>query len=206
MVGLGYPMTATSSQTERLRQLIVATGAYNSDPEPIFPLASGARSMYYIDFKKADSHAEVRKLVGELILEKVGSTPIDAVGGLVLGACSIADAVSDAFDRNGKDIPSFKVRKDPKLHGLRKSIEGDVNAGDRVLIVDDVVTRGQSTIKAIRTSQKKGLKVVKVIAVIDREEEDGANSIRAYGVSFESLITLGDLIATEAGSKVRLAR
>ena len=78
--------------------------------------------------------------------------------------------------------------------------------GDRVLIVDDVVTSGQSTCDAIRKSRYEGLDVVKVIAVIDREEEDGANNIRECGVSFESLITLRNLIAPEVSSKVRLAR
>ena len=113
-------MTTTSPQTERLRQLIVEM-AFNSNPTPKYPLASGALSKYYIDCKKVVSHAEGRKLVGDLMIEKIGSTPIDAVGGLELGAIPIAVAVSDSFARNGKDVPWFTVRKYRKESWSRKN-------------------------------------------------------------------------------------
>jgi len=168
---------------EELLQILIKTKAFKSSPTSIFPLASGEMSPFYIDCKVGLSHQEARRIVGEMILDLVHG-PIDAVGGLLIGAYPIAIAVSDA---------AYRRRKEPKSHGLKKLIEGDVSKGDRVLIVDDVITSGKSTIEAIRKSREEGLIVAQAIAIVDREEQEGSKKIQNEGVRFAALCTLLDL-------------
>jgi len=183
-----------SSRIERLLEIVIDT-SFHASAEAIYPLASGALSKYYIDCKIALSYAEAREIIGDLILEQVGSSHIDAVGGLALGAYPIALAVSDAFyRRNRQTVRAFVVRKEPKPHGLKKHIEGDVREGDDVLIVDDVITSGKSTVDAIVKSREERLNVVKAIALIDRQENNGAANIERCGVPFNALLTLQNLI------------
>ena len=178
---------------EELLQILIKTKAFKSSPTSIFPLASGEMSPFYIDCKVGLSHQEARRIVGEMILDLVHG-PIDAVGGLLIGAYPIAIAVSDAaYRRSGQDLRAFAVRKEPKSHGLKKLIEGDVSKGDRVLIVDDVITSGTSTIEAIRKSREEGLIVAQAIAIVDREEQEGSKKIQNEGVRFAALCTLLDL-------------
>lgn len=186
--------TTMPSKVERLLQIIVET-SFHVSAEAVYPLASGALSKYYIDCKLALSHPEVRELVGDLILEQVSSETLDAVGGLALGAYPIAVAVSDAlYRRSGKTIRAFVVRKEAKAHGLKKHIEGHVAEGDRVLIVDDVITSGKSTMDAIIRSREEGLNVVRAIALIDRQELGGANRIRESRIPLTTLFTLQNLV------------
>ncbi len=178
---------------EELLQILIKTKAFKSSPTPIFRLASGEMSSFYVDCRVGLSHPEVRRIVGEMILDLV-RTPVEAVGGLLIGAYPIAIAVSDAaYKRDGKSIRAFAVRKEPKAHGLGKLIEGDVAKGDHVLIVDDVITSGKSTIEAIRKCREEGLKVSQAIAIIDREEQEGRKRIEDEGVRFDALCTLREL-------------
>jgi orotate phosphoribosyltransferase len=196
MIGKGEAVTAQQAyaKQEQLAKLFIDTRSFLWNAEPIYPLASGAMSDHYIDCKIALSHPDVRALIGEMIIDRLGSAAIDAVGGLALGAYPIAIAVSDAFYRKlGKTVRGFVVRKEPKPHGLKKHIEGDVKPGDRVLVVDDVITTGNSTIDAIMKCRAERLDVVKVIALIDRQERSGAQRIRDCGVTFEALLTFRDL-------------
>ncbi|MDX1440133.1 MAG: phosphoribosyltransferase family protein [Rubricoccaceae bacterium] len=111
-----------------------------------------------------------------------------------MGAIPIAIAVSDAAYRAGeRKLPAFVVRKERKGHGLKKTIEGMEPDGQRVLIVDDVVTSGKSTIEAIRRCREKGLKVESVVCLVDRDEMGGRKAIEDEGVVFSSLYTLLDL-------------
>jgi orotate phosphoribosyltransferase len=186
-----------------LLQIIVET-SFLVSAEPVYPLVSGSLSKYYIDCKIALSHPEVRELIGELILEQVLYTDLDAVGGLALGAYPIAVAVSDAFyRRNGKTIRAFVVRKEPKAHGLKKHIEGHVALGDRVLIVDDVITSGKSTMDAIVKSRDEGLNVIRAIALIDRQEMGGAKRIHDSRVPLNTLFTLQNLVDMQANLSQR---
>ena len=178
---------------EELLQILIKTKAFKSSSTPIFRLASGEMSPFYIDCKVGLSYPEARRIVGETILDLIEG-PIDAVGGLLIGAYPIAIAVSDAaYRRDGQSLRVFAVRKEPKQHGLGKLIEGDVSKGDRVLIVDDVITSGKSTIEAIKRSREEGLKVSQAIAIIDREEQEGSRRIENEGVKFAALCTLRDL-------------
>ncbi len=160
---------------------------------PTYPLASGLLSRFYIDCKISFSYAKIRTLIGELLYEKIQGVEANAIGGLALGAYPLAIAVSDVAFKYGRDLRAFVVRKEAKAHGLRKILEGDVQKGDRVVIVDDVITSGISTIEAICKSREAGLEVVKVIALIDRQEERGREKIQEQHVDFESIFTIQDL-------------
>jgi orotate phosphoribosyltransferase len=187
------PPTAMTSSRDRLKQMLVDTKSFVYRPEA-FSLASGAKSHYYVDCKIGLSFSRMRSLVGELILSRFDLASVDAVGGLIIGAYPIAIAVSDAYLRStGRELRAFVVRKEPKPHGRSKMIEGEVNKGDRILIVDDVITSGQSTIEAIQKCRGEGLVVVKAIGIVDRQEQEGRARIEAEGVPFESLCTLQEL-------------
>jgi len=184
----------TTPQQRRLIEMLRATSV-KIEAEPVFRLASGKLSRYYIDCKQALSDPEARALIGQIAATMIGGRNYDAIGGLELGAYPLAIAISDAVYReSGKNLGVFVVRKEPKTHGIKDLIAGNVTQGDRALIVDDVVTTAASTIKAIRGARQAGLVVTEAIALIDREEENGAANLAAEGVSFQSLFRLRDLI------------
>ena len=192
------PVSFEAEKAE-LVKLLIQTGAFHYSDEPTFKLASGQLSKFYVNCKCVFSYAEFRRLVGTWIyrLEEplVASGEIQAVGGLVYGACPIANAVSDAAHVDKKQLLSFIIRKEKKGHGLDRLVEGAVKPGMRVLIVDDVVTSGGSTIEAIDKAVAEGLKVVAAVAIVDRQEQNGAERIRAKNLPFTSLCTRDELIS-----------
>jgi len=182
------------SAKARLHEILRRT-SLQSREELVFRLASGKMSRHYVDCKQALSDPEARVLVARLILQRIGGRSFDAVGGMELGAYPIATSVSDAiFEATGAKVRAFVVRKEAKLHGIQGLIAGSVQPGDTALIVDDVVTSGSSTIKAITVARQVGLIVDRVIVLIDREEEDGRKNIEAQDVAFEALMTLSELL------------
>lgn len=182
-----------SATRERLLRLLVDTKSFKYSDTPVFPLVSGAMSRFYVDCRLGLSYPEMRAVVGDLMLD-LAQPPVDAVGGLLVGAFPIAIAVSDAAYRRGQPtLRVFVARKEPKSHGLKKLIEGDVREGDRVIIVDDVITSGKSTIEAIQKSRDAGLVVTQALAIIDRQEQDGRARIEAEGVRVDALCTMRQL-------------
>ena len=167
--------------------------AFFQNKEPVFTLSSGKQSPYYIDCKNVTYNASAMELVGTLFYQAVCKLPICAIGGLTLGADPIAYATAFLSNRMDKPLNAFVVRKESKTHGIKKWIEGGVKAGDRVAIVEDVLTTGKSTIKAIKRSQSDGLHVIKVIALVDREE-GGKENIEKEGLEVESIFTLRDFL------------
>ena len=190
--------------SERLIRILIETKAFQYSQTPIFTLASGAKSSFYVDCRAALSYPEAREIVGDLMLDRLGPGQVDAVGGLLIGAFPIAIALSDAaYRRKNPLLRVFVVRKEPKEHGLRKLIEGAVRPGERAVIVDDVITSGKSTIEAIRKSREFGLDVTRAIAILDREEQGGRQAVEAEGVRLDTLCTLRDLkqaVGAEAAS------
>lgn len=169
--------------------------SFHASLTPTYPLACGLMSRYYIDCKKGLSHPRVRELAGQALFERIQGVQVEAVGGLLIGAYPVAIALSDAAWRKGVDLRVFVIRKEPKGHGLKKYVEGDVQPGARVVIVDDVITSGASTVQAIEKSRDAELLVVKVLALVDREEAGGREAIEQLGVPFESLFTLSDFVS-----------
>ncbi|HXN30230.1 MAG TPA: orotate phosphoribosyltransferase [Polyangiaceae bacterium] len=154
---------------------LLATLSYDHTPGA-YVLASGKESDEYLDCKMALSHAEALPSLGRLFLSQIEPRVV-AVGGLTMGADPIAVSTAQA-SAGGRNLRWFSARKEPKKHGRRKLIEGDVSSGP-VAVVDDVVTTGGSTIDAIRKARADGLDVVQVIVLVDREEEGGLGRIRA---------------------------
>jgi len=176
---------------DRLREMIVEK-AYKESDAPTFKLASGKLSRYYINCRIVTLDPEGMILIGSLISDRIGDSAIDAIGGPALGAIPIVDAVAMISCQKGKVVKPFYVRERVKDHGIAKKIEGNVKKGDRVVIVDDVITTGGSTIRAIECARDEGLEVVKVIALVDREE-GGREAIKERVEDFESLLTMSNL-------------
>ena len=155
-----------------------------------FTLASGAKSDYYIDIKKASTNPEVLRLIARLMAQKMRDEGIEAdrIAGVVLGSVPLATAL--ALETG---IPYVMIRKEKKDHGTGKLIEGDLNAGDRVLVVEDVITTAGSSIKAIGTLREAEADVKYVISVIDREG-GGAENLAEAGVDFRPLVKASELV------------
>ena len=210
------PINIDNDRKALLQALIERSFKYNE--KPVFKLTSGKTSNYYINCKATTLNPSSMLLIGSLFYEKIRHLDVDAIGGLTHGADPIAFATamvsampegrgqkSEAGDqRSGlrsKPIQAFVIRKEAKSHGLMKVIEGNVSEGDKVVIVDDVVTTGGSTIQAIDRAREHKLEIVKVIALVDRQE-GGRENIEKKMVIFESLFTREELIDAYKNKKV----
>ena len=156
-------------------------------------LTSGRTSNYYIDAKMTTLDPEGASVTARLILEEIKSLEVDAIGGFTLGADPIVSAVAALSVDTERPLPAFIVRKEPKKHGERKMIEGPFQKGWRVVIVDDVVTTGGSTLKACQAVEEEGGKVVLTLALVDRLE-GGRENLENKGYKFLSLLTRKDLL------------
>lgn len=156
-----------------------------------FTLASGKKAKYYLDGKQVTLDAGGARLVGEGILDLLADDLPQAVGGMSIGADPIAAAIITMAGVRGLPLAGFMVRKEAKGHGTQRYIEGPVKAGDRVAIVEDVVTTGGSSLLAIERAEEFGLVVTRVIAIIDRLE-GGAKAFAQRGYDFQSLLTIED--------------
>lgn len=156
-----------------------------------FTLASGKKASYYLDGKQITLHSEGLRLVSEGLLEILADVQFDAIGGMSIGADPIIGGVLAVAGSQGRALQGFLVRKEAKGHGTGRYIEGPVQPGARVVIVDDVVTTGGSSIQAIERIQEFGGKVVAVVAVVDRKE-GGAANFKARDLSLRSLLSIED--------------
>ena len=158
-------------------------------------LASGKESDFYIDCRVVTLHPEGAYWVGKLFYERIqqASPKVGGVGGLTMGADPMVAVISLTSYLEGDPIPAFIIRKEPKKHGRGLWIEGIDNLpeGTAVAIVEDVVTTGSSTIQAIERAKEGGLVVVKVLALVDREE-GGRENIQKYGYDLDALFARRD--------------
>jgi orotate phosphoribosyltransferase len=157
-----------------------------------FILASGRESDIYVDMRKVTLNPKGAFLIGSLIFDLIKDRGIDAIGGLTMGADPIATAASLVAYEKGQAISAFLVRKEKKDHGMKNAVEGPVQPGQKVVIVDDVITTGGSTITAIENARAMGLEVVLVIAVFDRLEGGRAN-IEALVPEVRALLTRSEI-------------
>ena len=178
---------------KRLAEIIIEKSFKYRDNPP-FTLASGRTSNYYFNCKPSTLDPEGMNLIGELVFNMLASSDVTAAGGLTLGADPIANALSVISYQKGKPIKSFVVRKDVKEHGTRSAVEGDVHKGEKVVIIDDVITTGGSTITAIEKAREAGLVVERVITLIDREE-GGRENIQAYVGQVDSVLTRTEVMS-----------
>ncbi len=170
------------------------TRSFKFDPEKGFTLSSGQKSDVYIDVKKTVLSAEGMEGVGFTFFQEIKLEPIDGIGGMTLGADPIAYATALISTLNGKPLDVFIVRKEPKKHGTQQWIEGNLQPGAWVCIVEDVVTTGASTILAVQRAREYGFQVRRVLALVDREEGGKENIQNQAKVKFDALFTKTDLL------------
>jgi orotate phosphoribosyltransferase len=175
-------MSARDRLIEELRDHAVVVGDV--------VLTSGSTASYYVDAKRAVLRPDGFRALAELVAERARDWGATAVGGLTMGA----DAPACAALAGGADVKAFFIRKDVKGHGLQRRIEGPMlEAEDRCLIVEDVVTTGGSTLQAIEAVRAAGHEIVGVVAILDRLA-GGADAIRdAVAAPYEALSTIDDV-------------
>ncbi len=156
-----------------------------------FTLASGKKASYYLDGKQVTLDSVGAKLMAEGILDLLADDMPQAVGGMVIGADPIAAAVITVAGVRGIPLSGFMVRKEAKGRGTNRYIEGPVKPGDNVIIVEDVVTTGGSSLTAIERCVEFGLVVRGVVTIIDREE-GGREAFAARGYPLRSLFSIRD--------------
>ena len=158
-------------------------------------LASGKESDFFIDCKQTALTAEGHALIGALMFEDAMKLKADAVAGVELGGCPLASAVAQVSFAKGSPLDAIYVRKAAKDHGSQRMVEGDTRLvkGSRVVLLEDVVTTGGSTIRAMQTLRLAGHQVVGVLALVDRLE-GGREAIEGAGVSLTALFTRRDFI------------
>ncbi len=180
------PETSRQELVELLLSQSVAIGS--------FTLASGRKSSYYIDARKTTMSARGLELIGSVGLWSIRDAgwAADAVGGLTLGADPVAYAVARASLDQPPVVDAFAVRKEAKAHGAKRRIEGCFVSGQAVVVVEDVITTGQSAIQAIDAVRAEGGRVIGVLAVVDRDE-GGRGAIEQAGVPVRTLVSLRDL-------------
>jgi orotate phosphoribosyltransferase len=178
---------------ERLKELILEHAFQFSDT-PTFKLVSGGVSRFYFNCKRVTLDPEGQYLIGNLAFDAIRGLNVRAIGGLTLGADPIANAVAYTSWIERQPVQSFVVRKKQKDHGIVSLIEGKIKAGDRVVVVDDVVTTGGSTLQAIAACRQSGLEVVKVVVMVDRQEMNGKENILKEVPEVEALVTRDEIM------------
>ena len=176
---------------DRLRDLLRERSVRQGD----FVLASGARATYYVDARVTTMSGLGQLLIGRLALDALdaaGWEP-DCVGGLTLGADPVAYSIAHAAARAGRTLDAFTVRKEAKAHGTGRRIEGGFRPDGQVVIVEDVVTTGDSALRATQVVEEAGARVIGVIAVVDREDS-GRERLERAGYPLISLFTATALL------------
>ncbi len=159
-------------------------------------LASGKESDFFIDCKQTILTAEGHALVGELMFDALAQLPrCEAVGGVELGGCPLASAVSLVSYQRGRPLPALYVRKNQKDHGTAKLVEGDksIRPNMPVALLEDVITTGGSSLRAVKALQQVGVRVVGIVALVDRLE-GGRETIEAEHLPLVSLATRRDFM------------
>jgi len=156
-----------------------------------FTLASGKKATFYLDTKQVTLDSVGARMIGEGILELMQGAMPKAVGGMSIGADPITGAVVTLAGVHGTPLLGFMVRKEPKGHGTNQYIEGPVQAGDLAVIVEDVVTTGASSMLAIDRALEYGMKIERVIAIVDRLQ-GGREAFAARGIKLDTLLTIRD--------------
>lgn len=178
---------------QRLAEFIKKHSFQRSDT-PVFKLASGNMSNFYFNLKKTTYSPEGQYLIGNLMCDRIKELALKpaAIGGLTMGADPIATATAYASFLRNEPIEAMVIRKEPKDHGTMSQIEGNVRSGVDVIIIDDVVTTGGSTIKAIEAAKRAGLNVIAVLILLDRCELNGRQNIESLGHPVYSILTIKD--------------
>jgi len=163
-----------------------------------FTLASGRTSDHYVNCKPVSLSCEGLALLGALMLEQVEDTAV-AVAGLTLGADPLVSAVAMRAALDGRNLDALIVRKEAKGHGTGAWLEGPLpEPGSRITVLEDVVTTGGSSLKAVNQLREAGYQVDRVVTIVDRQE-GGLEAMTAAGLELRSLFLLDEIAANSAG-------
>jgi len=157
-----------------------------------FTLASGKKASYYLDCRKLTLDSEGANVIAAGILDAIRDDMPDSVGGMAIGADPITAAVITCAWQQGTPLKGFIVRKEAKAHGTGQQVEGPVEPGQSAVMMEDVITTGGSSLRAIEHARAFGLKVDRIIAIVDRGE-NSAEIFENVGVKFHSLLHVNDL-------------
>jgi orotate phosphoribosyltransferase len=185
-------MTNRTNNMAMLKQLLTERSVKRGS----FTLASGKQSDIYIDARLTTMSPDGMVIIGELGLAAIrthGWKP-DSIGGLTMGADPVSFAISHTSAIQGLSVRAFSVRKEAKTHGTGNQIEGPFNKGDRVVVIEDVITTGKSAIRAIDAIEASDGEILGVLAVVDRQD-GGREAIRARGYDTIALTTISELRA-----------
>jgi orotate phosphoribosyltransferase len=188
--------TSNPDSTEMRNRLmdLLLEFSFQYSETPKFKLAHGGTSNYYFNCKRVTLDPEGQYLIGNLVFEAVRDLGIQGIGGLTLGADPISNATAYSSWLKGQPIQSFVVRKTQKDHGIVAPIEGKVKSGDRVVVLDDVVTTGGSTLQAISACRQSGLEIAGVVVLVDRQEMNGRENIEKEVPNFKALVTRDEIM------------
>jgi orotate phosphoribosyltransferase len=161
-----------------------------------FTLASGRQSTLYIDARLTTMSPEGLALIGPLALQQLRKAgwDVDAIGGLTLGADPVSYAIAYASSTTTKPLRAFTVRKEAKTHGTGRLIEGPFREGDRVAVIEDVITTGGSALRAVEAIRAAGGFVIGVLSLVDREE-GGREAIQDAGLPVLALANAAEILA-----------
>lgn len=181
----------------RARLLAKLRDCFIYDPDRSLTLSSGRNSHFFIDCRRVTLDPDGALLIGRWVLDSVRAEDPDAIGGMTIGADPIATAAALLSSEDSKPIPAFLIRKDPKPFTRPEEpsafIEGNLKKGARVVVVDDVLTSGRGSVRAIKILEEIGCKVIGVVALVDRME--GAREhLESAGYKVLSLFTVKDLL------------
>ena len=186
--------SVTTAATEELRRFLLDLLVQNAYREGDFKLSSGQRSSYYIDCKQVTLSALGAVAIARLMLPLLLPETL-GIAGLTLGADPIVSAVMTVSAYEGQPLAGSIVRKEPKGHGTRAYVEGPaLPMGSRVAVLEDVVTTGNSALKAVERLQAVGYTVEQIVAIVDRQQ-GGAELYAAKGIQFAALFAIPDLQA-----------
>ncbi|MEM7119956.1 MAG: orotate phosphoribosyltransferase [Pseudomonadota bacterium] len=159
-----------------------------------FVLASGAHASTYVDLRRVTMHPEGARLIGRMLAPRLAEAGVTAVGGMATAAIPVVSAVVMASAESDHPIRGFYVRDKAKTRGTQRQIEGQLETGDTVALLEDTMTTGGSTMTAVEAVREAGSTVAQVITVVDRQQ-GGADLYRDAGIPFDALITLDDINA-----------
>jgi orotate phosphoribosyltransferase len=193
---------------DRLLAILKTKSVFHGD----FLLASGQRSDYYVDCRLTTLDPEGATLVGQVIFALINreitrtGTKVDSIGGLTMGAdpIALATGMRSFHERVESPLKCFVVRKEPKDHGKGKQIEGNFAPGDFVVVIDDVVTKGDSTLKAVEAVEREGGKIAFIVVLVDRQQ-GGREKIEQRGFKVISAFTKDDLLQAGANRTAKEA-
>lgn len=187
-------MKFSAVMKKTLRDLLVERAIRIAGPGKWFTLSTGKKSKYYVNSKPVTFSSEGAPLIAEAFLDKLDEfqEPVTAVGGRTLGADPIVMSMVMSAPLRGRHLEGFIVRDKQKSHGTLELIANVPPPGTSVVIVDDVITTGKSVMEAVTAVREAGCKVVGVIALMDRLEENGEANIRAQVPTYYAIYTRRD--------------